>query len=346
MTTTAVLAPYTVQQFFYPNGTPLAGGLLTTYAAGTSTPIATYTNAGGATQNTNPIVLNTQGQASIWLLPNVYYKFALTDANGNNIQGYPVDNISVAQLLTLYGGVDTGAANAYILSFTASFSSLTNGIVIYWVPANTNTGASTINVNGLGVVNIVNQNGGALSAGQIVAGQMTEIIYYNGSFQLFSNSVFVSGVTKLYIKGSNTAISSSATLAIDPDLQVSLPAGSYSYEFGINFYSNAASNGGIALQASLGGNAIAPAFLAFSNVNGTGAVQAVSGNTGSIYRFPALSRYYSMSGFATDSLWIKGTFTITSLTVLSLYWAQDSSSTGNAVVTSGSYLTVTSGSVV
>lgn len=91
--TTAYLAPSPIQKFWDNNGQPLAYGLVSTYAAGTTTPIATYTDSTGASQNTNPIVLNARGECGIWLLPNVGYKIAVTDANGNAIPGYPVDNI-------------------------------------------------------------------------------------------------------------------------------------------------------------------------------------------------------------------------------------------------------------
>ncbi len=71
---TNTLAPAVHQQFFDANGDPLAGGLLYTYAAGTSSPLATYGSAGGAA-NTNPIVLSPSGFANIWLQPGVAYKF-------------------------------------------------------------------------------------------------------------------------------------------------------------------------------------------------------------------------------------------------------------------------------
>ena len=43
-------------QFFDNNGNPLVGGKLYTYAAGTTTPLATYTDASSGTPNTNPII--------------------------------------------------------------------------------------------------------------------------------------------------------------------------------------------------------------------------------------------------------------------------------------------------
>lgn len=200
--TTAVLAPYLTQQFFKNNGTFNAGGLLYTYQAGTTTPVATYTNSTGATPNTNPIVLNARGEANIWLLPNVAYKFVLQDSSANPI--WSVDQVTDAQLITLYGGVDTGTANAYVLNFTANFNAYTNGIVIYWMPANSNTGASTINVNGLGVVPIVNQSGGALASGSILANQVAQIMYFNGNFILLNPVLTVTFGTATAVLGGIT----------------------------------------------------------------------------------------------------------------------------------------------
>lgn len=181
---TTLLSPDTKQRFFDNNGNPLVGGLLTTYAAGTTNPIATYKDSTGVATNTNPIVLNARGECDIWLQPNIAYKFALTDAQGNTIPGWPIDNIVNSQLLTLYGGVDTGSVNAYIINFTANFTTLTDGIVIFWIPAHSNTGSSTINVNGLGVVNITNADGSALQASQIIANQPATILYKGGAFIL------------------------------------------------------------------------------------------------------------------------------------------------------------------
>lgn len=182
-----VLAPYLKQRFVDSNGNALFKGTVTTYQAGTTTPIATYPDSTGGTANANPITLNVRGECDIWLLPNVAYKFVVTDVNGNPV--WTEDNVIQSQLITLYGGVDTGTANAYVLNFTASFASLIDGIVIYWIPAHTNTGASTINVNGLGVVAIINPDGSALTAAEILANQPATILYKGGNFILTSVSV-------------------------------------------------------------------------------------------------------------------------------------------------------------
>jgi hypothetical protein len=83
------------QQFFSDNGVPLSGGLLYTYAAGTTTPQTTYTSSGGGTAHSNPIVLNSAGRVpsgEIWLTDGIVYKFVLKDSNDVLIATY--DNIS------------------------------------------------------------------------------------------------------------------------------------------------------------------------------------------------------------------------------------------------------------
>ena len=88
----AALTPTPKQQIYGSDGNPLVGGKIYTYAAGTTTPLATFTDAGGLTANTNPIILNSLGQANIWLAPSSSYKFSVyTSAD---VLLYTVDNIA------------------------------------------------------------------------------------------------------------------------------------------------------------------------------------------------------------------------------------------------------------
>jgi hypothetical protein len=74
-------AYFPVFRAFDANGNPLAGGKLYSYAAGTTTPLATYTDATGGTPNTNPVELDANGEASVWLGSDAY-KVVLQDATG------------------------------------------------------------------------------------------------------------------------------------------------------------------------------------------------------------------------------------------------------------------------
>jgi hypothetical protein len=89
---TTRLTPNAKQQFFDANGNPLAGGKLYTYAGGTTTLLATYTDSTGTTSNANPIILDSRGEANVWLTPGTSYKFKLTDAN--DVQIWVVDEVS------------------------------------------------------------------------------------------------------------------------------------------------------------------------------------------------------------------------------------------------------------
>lgn len=61
-------------------GNPLVGGLLYTYASGTTTPKATYTSATLGTANTNPITLDARGEAAVWLGSGAYTMVLKTSA--------------------------------------------------------------------------------------------------------------------------------------------------------------------------------------------------------------------------------------------------------------------------
>ena len=89
-----LLSPVGVgQQYFDNNGVPLAGGLIYTYQAGTSTPLATYTDNNGITANANPIVLDSAGRVpyEIWMFTGYSYKFVIQSATATSIQ--TLDNL-------------------------------------------------------------------------------------------------------------------------------------------------------------------------------------------------------------------------------------------------------------
>jgi hypothetical protein len=133
-------------QFFSNTGQPLAGGLLYTYAAGTSAPAATYTSNLGNIANTNPIVLDAYGRVpnEIWLTVGSAYKFILQDSSAIQIGSW--DNISGA----------VGSQN-----IVTSFDAGTTGL--------TPTAASIGSVTLAGTLNIANGGTGLTSAGS--AGQ-------------------------------------------------------------------------------------------------------------------------------------------------------------------------------
>lgn len=89
----AMLTPSPKVQFFESNGEPLVGGKLYTYAAGTSSPLATYTDSTGNTANANPVILDSRGEANVWLGPS-RYKWVLYDAD--DVLIWSVDGIGTS----------------------------------------------------------------------------------------------------------------------------------------------------------------------------------------------------------------------------------------------------------
>ena len=77
---------------YTPAGLPATGYKLWTYAAGTSTPQATYTDSTGLVANSNPAILNANGQVDVWCT-NLPYKFVLQDPTG--VQVWVEDNVTM-----------------------------------------------------------------------------------------------------------------------------------------------------------------------------------------------------------------------------------------------------------
>lgn len=109
-----IYTPHFVQ-FFDDDGAPLAGGKLYTYSAGTTTPKATYTTASASVENANPIILDSQGRAVLFL--DGSYKFYLTDSADVAIgpNGGVTDNITSFQV-TSGGAIADGDYGDIVVS--------------------------------------------------------------------------------------------------------------------------------------------------------------------------------------------------------------------------------------
>lgn len=94
----AILPPVFKQRYFSAAGLPLAGGKLYTYIAGTTTPQATYTDATEASANTNPIILDANGECSLFL-GSSSYKVKLTDSA--DVEQWTTDNINQSSIQSM-----------------------------------------------------------------------------------------------------------------------------------------------------------------------------------------------------------------------------------------------------
>lgn len=99
-----------------PNG-PIPGAQVFTYAAGTLTPLSSFTDQGGLSANTNPVITGADGRVAIWLGSSAY-RIRVYDsvANGGALLD-DVDNISPYATLS-----DVAAASAGVTTLRADLA--------------------------------------------------------------------------------------------------------------------------------------------------------------------------------------------------------------------------------
>jgi len=140
-----LISPKDIYSAIDDNGNPLTGGQLYTYIAGSSTPADTFTDASGNTKNDNPIILDSRGEAPVWLDDTMVYKFVLrypasegggiirtTDSisanNGGGSVGISFVTHSDSDTITLDGLGTAGSpltANALISSISSNALGIT-----------------------------------------------------------------------------------------------------------------------------------------------------------------------------------------------------------------------------
>lgn len=222
MTASLLIPP--VAKFWNIDGAPLASGKVYTYAAGTvSTPKASYTDFSANTSNTNPVHLDSNGEANIWLDGN--YKINVTDSNDVQLPNYPVDNVSSFSASNDFY-VTTGSANAYILSPAPSLLSYAAGVT-YNIEVNANnTGPSTINISNLGTKNLVIGPNTPLIANNLTTGIIYNIVYDGTNFQVLNPST-VSTLAPIFIQMSAEPTPPTGYLPMDASTIAKTSGGTY-----------------------------------------------------------------------------------------------------------------------
>lgn len=125
----ASLLPNGKQSFETSAGTPLVGGRLYTYAAGTTTPKATYADAAETTPNTNPVILDARGEATVFW--SGAYKVQLRDA---------LD----AVIWTVDGVVGSDVGFAQVASQFSQLAGSAGASTVGYLPAGASAQAATV----------------------------------------------------------------------------------------------------------------------------------------------------------------------------------------------------------
>lgn len=128
MANTTTMMPLPKQQFLSSIGSPLVGGKVYTYAAGTNNPKATYTDAAGTVPQPNPIPLNARGEPDSPIYWSGAYKVEVRDTIGNviyTVDNYNTDPMGVKQFITNLAS----SAGSSLLGFIQAGA----GAVFRWV---------------------------------------------------------------------------------------------------------------------------------------------------------------------------------------------------------------------
>ena len=121
-----VLAQQPKAQFFDANGSPLVGGKVYTYAAGTTTPLQTYTDASGVTPNTNPVILDSRGECNLWFSTATSYKVVLESAT--DVLQWSVDNIATYGTITSQNSNNVAITGGTLTNVIITGSTITGDI--------------------------------------------------------------------------------------------------------------------------------------------------------------------------------------------------------------------------
>jgi hypothetical protein len=112
------------------------------------------------------------GYTGLWVVTVANGQTQITSANitqAANAPILPTDLLHAIQASSLITAADTGSANTYVVSFSPAITALTDGMVVWFKAKTANTGASTLNVNGIGASPMVGGAHSALQGGEIVA---------------------------------------------------------------------------------------------------------------------------------------------------------------------------------
>lgn len=98
---------------------------------------------------------------------------------------HKIKAVPVAIVQKLYA-VDGGSTNALAVNPSPAWSAYAEGQTLWVKVANTNTGAATNNVSGLGAKSIKNADGSELGASQLYIGGIYMLCYNGTHFQLIA----------------------------------------------------------------------------------------------------------------------------------------------------------------
>lgn len=177
----------------------------------------------------------------------------IIEKTGQTLSGLDLDQLGKGIASYVASGdfyIDSGTANSYVLSGVGSKQvppAYVNGMKIRFIPANSNTGASTVNVASLGVKNLRRVDGTALQANDLQATVPVSFQYDTTSGTFLKNGESLPDATET-LKGKAEIATQAETDAGTDDARIVTPK---KLRFGVSMSIGA--NGYLALPSWLGG---------------------------------------------------------------------------------------------
>ena len=160
----------------------LAGGSVAFYIPGTQTFSSTYQDPGATILNTNPVILDQNGCALIY--GNGLYRQVLKDSLGNIVWDQVAGSSTSASVS--WGSISGGSPNAQTV--TAQGFNGVDGQVVSFIAGFSNTGPTTLAVNGGSAFSIVQGSTNSpqnISSGEITVGNIITVTYVQAAGAYF-----------------------------------------------------------------------------------------------------------------------------------------------------------------
>lgn len=152
---------------------------------------------------TNGLMKQRNAGNTAWVTVFTVGKQGLVDQDGSTI--YAADSV----------GTD-----AYAITLSPAPTAYAAGQTFRVKIGTANTGAATLNVNGLGAISIKKNSNSDLATGDLLANQVIEVVYDGSVFQLLSPVVFSSqGFPKGYMNGKAPVFTNASTVTFPSDLR-------------------------------------------------------------------------------------------------------------------------------
>jgi len=132
---------------------------------------------------------------------------------------------------------DAGANDTYVVTLSPVPVAYTTGMTVRFKANTINTGAATLNVNGLGAKTIVKGNSATLADGDIAAGSVVQVIYDGTNFRLIGGQAITQNAAMTTTARARAHNTSAQTISTASSTQLTL--GTEDYDSGNNFASSA-----------------------------------------------------------------------------------------------------------